>query len=66
MSKRKVTLKRITAALAPGAGSDYPGFCLGCGADATGVEPDARAYECESCGAHQVYGAEECLLMVVA
>jgi hypothetical protein len=40
------------------------GFCLACGADAYGVEPDARGYECEECGASKVYGAEECLIMV--
>jgi hypothetical protein len=30
---------------------DDPGFCLACGARAEGCEPDARQYECESCGA---------------
>jgi hypothetical protein len=44
---------------------DDPGFCIACGADAEGVEPDARQYECEACGAHAVYGAEELLLMMV-
>jgi hypothetical protein len=44
---------------------DNPGFCLVCGCEADGVEPDARNYECEACGAEQVFGAEE-LLMVVA
>lgn len=44
---------------------DNPGFCLACGAEADGVEPDARDYECEGCGQHQVFGAEE-LLMVIA
>lgn len=39
------------------------GFCLACGARAYGVEPDARKYECESCGAPKVYGAEELILM---
>ena len=40
---------------------DCLGFCVKCGEDAFGVEPDARGYECESCGAHAVYGAEELL-----
>ena len=40
----------------------YMGFCVACGAEAYGVEPDARRYECEVCGAHSVYGAEELLL----
>jgi predicted RNA-binding Zn-ribbon protein involved in translation (DUF1610 family) len=43
---------------------DDPGFCLACGADADGVEPDARKYKCEACGAREVYGAEECLMML--
>ena len=43
-------------------GLDNPGFCIVCGEDAEGCEPDARAYECESCGAEAVYGAEELLL----
>jgi hypothetical protein len=42
-----------------------PGFCVKCGADAEGVELDARKCECESCGEPGVYGAEE-LLMVLA
>lgn len=41
---------------------DNPGFCVACGEEASGCEPDARRYECEHCGAHQVYGAEELLL----
>lgn len=39
------------------------GFCLACGEQADNVEPDARRYECESCGAHKVYGCQELLLM---
>ena len=41
---------------------DNPGFCIACGEEQDGCEPDARRYECESCGAHRVYGAEELLL----
>lgn len=40
------------------------GFCLACGAENDGVEPDARKYECDECGAEKVYGAEELLMMV--
>jgi hypothetical protein len=40
---------------------DDPGFCLICGQERGGCEPDARNYECESCGADQVFGAEELL-----
>ena len=42
---------------------DNPGFCLACGLENEGCEPDARRYECESCGELAVYGAEECLMM---
>ena len=43
---------------------DNPGFCLICGAEAEGCEPDARKYECKACGEMEVYGAEELLMMV--
>lgn len=45
------------------AAEDQGGFCLACGEPAYGVEPDARGYECEECGKHQVYGAEEIAIM---
>jgi hypothetical protein len=35
------------------------GWCIGCGEEACGVEPDARKYKCESCGERTVYGLEE-------
>ena len=43
---------------------DNPGFCLICGAEVDGVEPDAQNYECEACGAEQVFGADELLLTI--
>lgn len=43
---------------------DNLGFCLSCGAEAYGVEPDARRYTCESCDEDKVYGAEELLIMM--
>jgi hypothetical protein len=43
-------------------GLDNPGFCLACGNEQEGCEPDAREYECEACGEPQVYGADELLL----
>ena len=55
----KVTTERVIAACEADDGS---GFCLACGADAYGVEPDARRYKCEECGKKAVYGAEECLI----
>lgn len=57
----KVTLDQIMEAAESG---EYMGFCLACGAEAYGVEPDARRYECEECGKEKVYGAEELLMMV--
>lgn len=44
-------------------GTEGPGFCLDCGADAYGCEPDAKNYKCEECGAMSVYGAELVLVM---
>lgn len=48
------TIDEITAA-----DEESCGFCLACGEVADGVEPDARGYECECCGAPSVYGAME-------
>lgn len=44
-------------------GDTMTGFCLACGNDQSGVEPDARRYICEVCGAAKVYGAEELVMM---
>jgi hypothetical protein len=44
-------------------GTENPGFCIKCGERREGCEPDARNYECESCGAMEVYGAQELLMM---
>ena len=43
---------------------DSESFCIACGFEQDGCEPDARCYECESCGEHKVYGAAELLLEV--
>lgn len=60
-----VTLESVTEAVSRARGSlDNPGFCVACGAEAEGIEPDARRSACESCGAPAVYGAEELLLML--
>jgi hypothetical protein len=55
----KVSMDQIVAAVQA---DDNRGFCLACGAEAFGVEPDARRYTCESCGEPEVYGAEELLI----
>lgn len=44
---------------------DNPGFCVLCGEDHEGCEPDARKYPCDHCGKRAVYGAEELLLYLV-
>lgn len=44
---------------------DNPGFCIACGNEQEGCEPDARKYECEACGEKAVYGAAELLLHIV-
>jgi hypothetical protein len=43
---------------------DNPGFCIKCGEETDGVEPDARKYRCEVCDANGVYGAEELLFHI--
>jgi len=59
MAKRKrISMDQIEAAMAEGS----CGFCLACGALAYGVEPDAREYECESCGKKEVFGVEEIVI----
>jgi hypothetical protein len=44
---------------------DNPGFCIACGAEAMGCEPDARRLQCESCGERRVFGADELLSYMV-
>ena len=40
------------------------GICGSCGYEQEGCEPDARNYECDSCGENTVFGAEEAMFMV--
>lgn len=43
---------------------EHAGLCVGCGEETNGgVEPDARRYDCESCGVRKVYGIQELVLM---
>ena len=45
---------------------DYMGFCVSCKDFTTDeCEPDARKYECHTCGEKKVYGTQEALLMGV-
>ena len=59
----RITLDQIMEAVEM---DDNIGICISCGDEQFGVEPDARKYTCESCGASKVYGAQELLFMVGA
>jgi hypothetical protein len=60
---KNLTVDVITAAVERNMfGLDNPGFCLACGNEQDGCEPDARRYKCEACGSRQVYGAQELVL----
>ena len=56
---RRAVKRRITSL-------DDPGFCIACGVEVSGVEPDAREHVCKACGAAAVYGAEELQLQMQA
>ena len=63
MLERKYWHPRLTDAVdrecgASGAATalDDPGFCICCGHEQGGFEPDARRVKCEACGAKHVYG----------
>jgi hypothetical protein len=43
---------------------DNPGFCLVCGIDVEGVEPDARNGTCDACGAPHVFGSDELAIII--
>ncbi len=43
-------------------GGGSAGFCVACGAEHDGCEPDAERYVCSDCEQHTVYGAEELLI----
>ena len=58
---QKLTIVRVMKAVES---DSNLGFCTACGAKAHNVEPDAREYTCESCGAPKVYGAEELLMLM--
>ena len=42
------------------------GWCLACGSELGGVEPDAERVRCEVCGESKVYGVEQLMIMGIA
>jgi len=62
---KSITMDRVLEAVESQMfGLENPGFCIACGDEASGCEPDAERYECESCGKKSVYGAEALLYEV--
>lgn len=61
--KRKPRIE-MDAVMAAVERDDCTGFCIACGEEQGGCEPDARRVECESCGEPKVYGAEELLMRI--
>lgn len=59
MKTKPVTLTRVMRAIER---DDTTGFCKTCGHSQHGVEPDAKNYKCNACGALEVFGAEELLI----
>jgi hypothetical protein len=39
------------------------GWCVACGQEVDGVEPDARKYPCQSCNQDAVFGLQELVIM---
>ncbi len=63
----KITAKRVVRAVKRQMSSlDDPGFCIECGHEQGGCEPDMRKGECENCGALAVFGAEELAMQMGA
>lgn len=63
MMHKSLTIDRICEAVSREMTTlDNPGFCIACGNEQDGCEPDARGYRCEDCGAQSVYGAAELMI----
>ena len=54
-----LTFERVLSAATE---HEFAGFCTACGAETGGIEPDARQYRCDECGAERVYGAEQMVI----
>ena len=62
--ERVLTHLTVDRILEAAQADDYLGFCIDCGHEHGGVEPDTRGDLCERCRRPSVYGAEELVLMV--
>lgn len=61
-----ITLRKLEKAVRSEMfGLENPGFCIACGSEHGGCEPDAREYPCGSCGKKTVYGAQEIMMEIV-
>ena len=58
---KSITSQRVLVAVQA---NDYIGFCIKCGKEMYGCEPDMTHGECENCECRAVYGAEELLIMI--
>lgn len=54
----------VDQVMAAAEADDYEGFCVGCGEQQSGVEPDARNHYCDVCARPLVFGAEELMLYI--
>jgi anaerobic ribonucleoside-triphosphate reductase len=62
-SGRKYVMQSGAVLVTAAASGRHMGYCIRCGYECDGIEPDASGYACEDCGANGVYGAEQLLFM---
>ena len=64
---KTITLDRLEDAMRRQMYSlDDPGFCIKCGEEHGGCEPDAEEYPCDTCDTNTVYGAAELFMSTYA
>ena len=62
---KSITSERVTDACRRAMTTlENPGFCISCGKEVEGVEPDARNYQCEYCEEKTVFGVEEVIYIL--